>query len=410
MKTRLHITLIAALIAAATLFVSRSNGQATLEFEQGLDSIAADSLPYKERLAQRLDSLCSSELFAESQLGLMVYDLNDDSILYAFGEKQTLRPASTLKLLTAVAALDILGKDYRFRTELLYDGECVANVLWGNIYVKGMMNPTLDNADIARMADKIKALEIDTIRGDIIADRSFIDAPPMGRGWSWDDDNPVISPLVFNKRDNLCDVLLREIGDAGIVVDGTITDGSTPADAVLIATRYAPLETVLMRMLKDSDNLCAESVFYNIAAATRRPAAPDEAVANEKKLLRRLGLDPNAYSIADGSGLSPYNFLSAEAEILLLRFAYHDIRIFPALYRSLPVAGESGTLSRRMQGGKAKGNIHAKTGTLTGVSTLAGYCSSPEGHIIAFAILNQGVLKRSRAHAFQDAVCEALCD
>ncbi|MCD8288305.1 MAG: D-alanyl-D-alanine carboxypeptidase/D-alanyl-D-alanine-endopeptidase [Prevotella sp.] len=416
MKHKLRITLFAAVaIVVSAMFCTTHTGGQVIAAEQYPDSLAADtlaldSLPYEERLKLRLDDLCAAELFASSQLGLMVYDLDDNRILYATGEKQVLRPASTMKLLTAVCALDILGSRYRFRTDLLCDGDIAANVLNGNLYIRGTMDPALDETDIERFADGVRSLYIDTIRGKIIADRSFIDAPPLGRGWSWDDDNPAITPLVYKKGDNLSDVLRRKIVSEGIVVEGRNSSGTTPDSATVIASRYTTIETVLMHMLKESDNLYAESVFYNIAAATTLPATADEAIASETAFLRRLGLNPDNYGIADGSGLSPYNYLSAEAEIYLLRYAYNDFLIFPALYRSLPVAGQDGTLRWRMNGGKAQGNVRAKTGTLTGVSTLAGYCTSPEGHTLAFAVFNQGMMNRSRAHAFQNAVCEALCD
>ena len=73
------------------------------------------------------------------------------------------------------------------------------------------------------------------------------------------------------------------------------------------------------------------------------------------------------------------------------------------------MAGVDGTLSSRMKGGACRGNVHAKTGTVSGVSTLAGFCRAANGHDLCFAILNQGVLKASDGRAFQDRVCDALC-
>ncbi|MCD8282921.1 MAG: D-alanyl-D-alanine carboxypeptidase/D-alanyl-D-alanine-endopeptidase [Prevotella sp.] len=373
------------------------------------DTIPIDSLPYAERLRLRLDSLCTGEFFIQTQLGLMVYDLDAGRVLYALGEKQLLRPASTLKLLTAITALDRLGSNYQYRTELYFSGDCGMNALYGDIYIKGTMDPTLEKADIERLVESITALQTDTIHGNIVADRSFMDSPPLGRGWCWDDDNPALTPLVYQRKDNITEVLRQCMTEHDIVVTGNNTTGTTPEDAVLLAERHTPLTAVLMTMLKESDNLYAESVLYNLGGSTRLPATADAAIAHERALIRRTGLNPDDYELADGSGLSPYNYLSAECEVFLLRYAYHDARIFPSLYRALPKAGTDGTLKWRMQNTLAEDNVRAKTGTLTGVSTLAGYCFSPEGHMLAFAILNQGVIGRRRAHAFQDAVCVALC-
>ena len=90
-------------------------------------------LPWPQNLQTRLDTLLQNSLFERSQLGLLVYDLTADSILYRYGEKQTLRPASTMKLLTAVTALDRLGPSYQFRTSLRYSGTVEDSVLTGDL-------------------------------------------------------------------------------------------------------------------------------------------------------------------------------------------------------------------------------------------------------------------------------------
>ena len=75
----------------------------------------------------------------------------------------------------------------------------------------------------------------------------------------------------------------------------------------------------------------------------------------------------------------------------------------------MPIAGKDGTLSKRMQRGYAYGNVHAKTGTVTGVSALAGYCTAANGHILCFSIINMGIRNASTGRRFQDKICQALC-
>ena len=123
-----------------------------------------------------------------------------------------------------------------------------------------------------------------------------------------------------------------------------------------------------------------------------------------------MGLKGNNYRIADGSGLSLYNYLSAEIVTRLLRYAWQTDSIREILLPALPVAGEDGTLANRMLKTAAAGNVHAKTGTLSGVSTLSGYLTTAEGHVLCFSIMNQGVMKLSEGRAFQDRVCKALCE
>ena len=90
--------------------------------------------------------------------------------------------------------------------------------------------------------------------------------------------------------------------------------------------------------------------------------------------------------------------------IRLLIYAYRQTNIFRELYPSLPVAGQDGTLKKRMTESVANGRVRAKTGTVTGVTTLAGYCASSNGHMLAFSIMNQGVLK------IADGLCAVMSD
>ena len=129
-----------------------------------------------------------------------------------------------------------------------------------------------------------------------------------------------------------------------------------------------------------------------------------------QQLIRRMGLNPEVYLIADGSGLSLYNYLSAELEVMFLRYAWQHWQVYNLLYPSLPIAGVDGTLQKRMLMPFNVGNVHAKTGTLSGVSALSGYCTAPNGHVLCFSTINQGVMRASTAHRFQERVCSALTE
>ncbi|MBR7086139.1 MAG: D-alanyl-D-alanine carboxypeptidase/D-alanyl-D-alanine-endopeptidase, partial [Prevotella sp.] len=169
-------------------------------------------------------------------------------------------------------------------------------------------------------------------------------------------------------------------------------------------------DQILSRMMKQSDNLYAEAVFYHAALATSRPATQKNARAAVRQLIQKLGYDASQYTVADGSGLSLYNYLSPELLTAFLRYAWRNERIFLHLEPSLPVAGVDGTLKDRMKKSAAYRNVRAKTGTVTGISSLAGYATAPNGHRLAFAIINQGVLKGKEGRDFQDAVCTLLCN
>lgn len=393
------------------------------EYYEPADSIAADSvssvdvvfadsvsLPWPQSVVARIDDLLSNDMFETSQVGLMVYDLDADSAIYRHNEKQTMRPASTMKLVTAITALDKLNGSHQFKTELYYKGEVSDGVLRGDIYCVGGFDPMFNNDDMRAFVESVRKMGVDTIRGTIYADKSMKDDDNYGEGWCWDDDNPVLSPLLIGRKDRFLDRFAEELVEAGISVEATFTTGHRSNDAFKLCSRFHTIDQVLMDMMKDSNNLYAESMFYQLAASTgNRPATARDARNVIKRLVSRIGLEPSRYVFADGSGLSLYNYVSAELEVMLLRHAFRNKDIYTHLHPSLPQAGFDGTLKKRMHDVSTSGNVYAKTGSLTSISALAGYCTAPNGHHLAFAIINQGLIHTRNGRAFQDRVCMALC-
>jgi D-alanyl-D-alanine carboxypeptidase/D-alanyl-D-alanine-endopeptidase (penicillin-binding protein 4) len=376
------------------------------------DTLAIDTLPYPQNIRQRLDSLTAhSRTLRTSQLGLMVYDLTADSAIYTYNHRQTMRPASTMKLVTAIAAIDRLGGSYQLRTSLYYKGRIADGTLTGDLYCVGGMDPRFDGDDLRAFVESVRRLNVDTIRGKIVADRSFKEEELLGEGWCWDDDNPVLTPLLFGRKDNFVERFVDRLRESGITVDVTMTEGTLPTQGVnRICSRTHSIEQVLHKMMKESDNLYAECIFFQLAAAEgQRPAKAKSGANAIKRLIQRVGLAPSNYRIADGSGLSLYNYVSPELMTRLLRYAWRNKNISDCLLPTLPIAGVDGTLKGRMQKTAAYDNVHAKTGTLTGISSLAGYCTAANGHELCFAIINQGVMRNSDGRNFQDQVCTALC-
>ena len=367
----------------------------------------------QETLQSKIDSLLASEPMLEtSQLGLMVYDLTADSALYQYHHRQTMRPASTMKVVTAVTALDRLGGDYQLKTQLYYTGEVVDSTLWGNIYLVGGMDPMFDITDLRDFADRVRQLGIHTLRGSIVTDRSMKDELELGEGWCWDDDNPTLTPLLLERRADFMERMVTELSAAGIKLDSVTTfEERPPLDAILLAVRHHSIDELLLRMMKDSDNLYAECLYYQLAASFgSQRARAAHARALEKQLVKQIGLDSSRYRFADGSGLSLYNYVSPELLTMLLRYAWQEPRIYNHLAPTLPVAGMDGTLKKRMRKTAAEGNVRAKTGTLTGIISLAGYLTAANGHELCFAIINQGVLSGKEARSLQDKLCVLMCE
>lgn len=377
------------------------------------DTLSVDTLklPWPQSLQHDLDRLLENDMFTTSQVGIMVWDLQADSCIYRHNERQLMRPASTMKLLTAIAALDRLGGSYQFKTQLKYTGKIENGVLTGDIYCIGGMDPRFNNDDMTAFVSSLQDMGIDSIRGSIYADRSMKDADLLGEGWCWDDDNPVLSPLVFSRKDGFMERFVAKLKDAGIFLESEeVQQKRCPVSAFSVCTRFHTMDQILHRMMKESDNLYAESMYYQLAASTgAHPATAKDARSIERQLMRKIGLNPARYKLADGSGLSLYNYLSAEAECRLLRYAYQNENIMPHLKPSLPIASIDGTLKKRMRGTFASGNVRAKTGTLTGIITLAGFCTAANGHDLCFAILNNGIMHGNNARRFQDNVCNLFC-
>ena len=368
-------------------------------------------VPYPELVMQRLDALVDDSLMETTQLGLLVWDLTDDMPLYARNPRHLLRTASTMKLLTAITALDRLGKDYKYNTSIYYKGDIVQGQLRGDIICQGGMDPMFERKDMLAFVQALKDKGISSIRGRIITDNTMKVPDKWGEGWCWDDDNPTLVPLLIDGKPNFSEQLLKELQNARINTTGVrVSAGTLPADAKHLCTRSHSIGEVMKQMMKESDNLFAECTYYQVAASSgKRPAKAKDAQEIEKDLLNKIGLNADDYSLADGSGLSLYNYLSAEAQVALLRYAWQTPNIFQTLFPTLPIAGEDGTLKRRMQDTPAQGRVWAKTGTVSGVSALSGYLVAPNGHYIAFSIINQGVKQGSAGRRFQDRVCAALC-
>lgn len=364
---------------------------------------------WAERIREGLDHMLRDDLLKISQLGLMVYDLTDQTVVYRHNERQRMRPASTMKLVSAITALDVLGGNYRFRTSLFRSGEVSEGVLYGNLYCMGTMDPTFSADDMAEFADAVKNEGITRIQGQVVADKGMYGGDKWGEGWCWDDDNPTLSALLVDRKDNFAERLVQMLRQRGVTVTGGSDQGRTPQGVTIVKEHITSIDTVLKRMMKNSDNLYAEAVFYQVAAGEGKPGTAKKGTTAVKRLISRLGLPAGMYAVADGSGLSLYNYVTPELMVRLLRHAFSNREIYDHLYPVLPIAGVDGTLQNRMKGTRAEGNVHAKTGTVTSVSALAGYCTASNGHKICFSIVNQGILKASDGREFQNRLCDLLC-
>ena len=373
---------------------------------------------------------------AGSGIGVRVVETDSGRLIYARSPTTRLTPASNMKLVTSATALSRWGAGYRFRTELYLPPEPpdTGGVLRGDVYIKGYGDPTLSTSWFARhvlhrraahigaFVLALRAVGITRIEGRIVADDTYFDRRRTVSTWSsgdWAYCEP-LAALTVNKGyvDGrragdpplaAARTLTRLVRRAGIQVTGEPRVRRVPSGFLLRYTEYSPpLSVVLRAMNKPSDNFFAETLTKGLGADFRGSGTTAAGTRVEGVFLQQCGIAGRQFRIYDGSGLSHPDKLTAAAVSRLLRVMYgrDDYRVY---WSSLSVAGRDGTLADRMRGTRAHGNVHAKTGTLTGVSCLSGYVTTANGRPVVFSILmNRGGLSVSAAQAAQDRIAIIL--
>lgn len=216
---------------------------------------------------------------------------------------------------------------------------------------------------------------------------------------------------VFNPAFYFLTLAKESFAKNGITINGQMDTLSVPQTAKEIFALKRSIIPVLATTNKISDNLDAELLLRTLS----RNISNEKASAKTgKKLIDSLitlsGANPKTYRIIDGSGLSYYNLASAELFTKVLVFMYQqEPNIFNAFFNSLPIGGFDGTLSNRFKNSPAKGNVFAKTGTISGVASLSGYIKTKKENWLVFSILIQNYVgSASEARKIQDKICEIL--
>lgn len=326
-------------------------------------------------------------------------------------------PASVNKLLTTSAMLLRDGADARLETELRMRGELAGGVLRGDLILRGAGDPGLRSDQLARLADAARRAGIKRVTGRLHADRAGWTAQQGTAKTGGRYDREIggrLGPLVIARGylsagtsdpSQQAVLRLRELLRArGISVSAGAARASGPGTVVLQTVRSATVRQLIATTNVPSDNFYAEMLLRGLGARHGRAGTTGAGIAVARDALRReLGVSA---TMADGSGLSRGNRVSAGQVVRLLdRIGARDEGA--ALRASLPLAGNSGTLSGRMRGTKAQGRCRAKTGTLRDVSALAGWCTTAGGRSVSFAIL-QNRVNVAAARRQQDRIAAAI--
>jgi serine-type D-Ala-D-Ala carboxypeptidase/endopeptidase (penicillin-binding protein 4) len=239
------------------------------------------------------------------------------------------------------------------------------------------------------------------VSGAVVGDETWFDAQRTAPGWKpsyFIDESPPLSALVvdrarygraISRQPALAAALLfrAALRAAGVAVPGSVKLGAADELAYPLASVESPsLESIVRTMNLESDNFTAEMLLKELGAVQTNVGSSAAGAAVVMRLLADAGVPLVGVRIVDGSGLSLLDRLTANALVALLQVMWSDATLRPSLVRSLPVAGVSGTLEKRMRRGPARGAVLAKTGTTSIASALAGFVKGR----YAFAVLQNG--------------------
>jgi D-alanyl-D-alanine carboxypeptidase/D-alanyl-D-alanine-endopeptidase (penicillin-binding protein 4) len=370
-----------------------------------------------------------------SASGLLVVDAESEQVLCARAPGRSLPLASNMKLFTTAAALSKLGPDHRIPTKVFVDGPIDAKgVLHGSLYLQGGGDPALGTpgfynayfgglgTNVFALTPQVKAAGIRSITGRLYADDTVFDRR-RGVADSGYATSPYIGPLsglAFNAGFRgstsasgfssdpaklAAKKLARSLRSAGVRVPPQIALRPTPPDAERIAlVRSPPLDQIANLTNVYSNNYFAE-MLMKLLGARFGGVGTTAAGANVTEAFSRS--HGSVVQAADGSGLTRSNRASPREVVDLLLGMQED----PAgeeFIQDLALTGREGTVASRTEGTAAYGRCRTKTGTISGVSNLSGYCFNRSGRVMAFSILMGSVGNLSAAHLAQDRIAGAV--
>lgn len=234
-----------------------------------------------------------------------------------------------------------------------------------------------------------------------------LDAQPLSR------EVAVVNPTIYFAR-ALKDALVAH----GITVRGEALDADDVLDApslaarrVLVQTESPPLREIATTMMKVSQNLYAETLFKTIAAAKTGRGTAEGARIVARGVLESWGIPDGSYVELDGSGLSRYDYVTADLLVTLLERMFRDPRHHDAFLGTLPIAGKDGTMSSRLKHTRAEDNALAKTGSISNVRTVSGYVKTRDGEMLAFSMLaNNFTIPPANVTWMADVAIETLAN
>jgi serine-type D-Ala-D-Ala carboxypeptidase/endopeptidase (penicillin-binding protein 4) len=370
--------------------------------------------PSRDALAARIGGLLHDNRLGKHVTASVVDVVTGESIFDDGGGAPAV-PASTTKLATGAAVLVSRGPDYRIPTRAVAGSEP------GEVVLIGGGDPTLaagakmaypGAARLDKLAAQVKKALGGTKPTKVTVDASLFEGSTMGPGWFAVD---MKGGFIANITSLMTDGARREPKPAAqaarydnpALAAGqlfakalglspstvTVTSHATDPEAKKLGEVLSPtMASLVERMLLTSDNVVAEALARQVALARGLPASFAGGAQATRDALEEIGVPTAGFGLVDGSGLSDRNHLSAELLTSIVSHAASDDEPkLRAIISGLPVAAYSGTLTNRYvsssSGKSAAGVVRAKTGTLTGVTALAGLAVDADGRLLAFSIM-----------------------
>lgn len=469
--------------------------------QMGSDSEMAGANGDYAALTAQVNDILQDDSLEGALAGVSIRKANSGEKIYDHFGDIRLKPASNMKLFTMSAALETLGEDHRFSTELHTDGELKGKVLQGNLYLKGKGDPTLLEEDFERFAKELKAQGIHKVKGDLIGDDSWFDDERLSEDMTWKNEVYYVGAQVSaltaspNKDYDAGSIIVeanageaagdevrvslspetdyvtitnnaqtvaagepktlsitRDHGTNEIIVEGNIPEqgsrtrewiavdepsgyalslfakaldkegvelignsetvmGVTPPDSrMLLEHQSMTLAELSIPFMKLSNNGHGEALAKQMGRVVNGEGSWEAGLEVMEETAGKLGVNVDTIHLRDASGMSHVNLIPANEISQLLAGAQNE-PWFDTFLESLPVAGASerlvgGTLRNRMKGTAAEGNVQAKTGSLSSVSSLAGYATTQDGERLVFAIILNNDL--ANVTPIENAIAEAI--
>ncbi|MBS1886650.1 MAG: D-alanyl-D-alanine carboxypeptidase/D-alanyl-D-alanine-endopeptidase [Actinobacteria bacterium] len=363
--------------------------------------------------------------------GLLVENAETEEVVCAVGAETMLPLASNTKLFTTSTALAKLGPTATIPTKVLTDGTVDANgVLHGSLYLQGGGDPTLGTpafynsylaglgTNIFALVPQLKRAGITAVTGRLYGDDTVFDrkrgvaasnyatsvyiGPLSGLDFnSGFAGNTSSSHFSSNPAKLATQTLDNRMRKAGIRISPTIALARTPANARQVAILQSPpLDEIVNTTDVYSDNFFAEMLVKLLGARFGGAGTTAAGTRVVEAYARSLGSEIHQ---VDGSGLTRSNLASPE-DVVKLLLAVNKSPIGPEFIQDLALSGKEGTTAGRMKGTAAYGRCRLKTGTLTGVSNLSGYCFNTDGKVMVFSTLMGSVANTETAHYYQDLI------